>query len=86
MQLHTLWKKIYDGAYHESKQYDLLCYVNIYICVQDMLETDVQFDGDQNNPNPQIFIAIQNSQRQLKRYTINDMMLKYWKPSTSRQC
>ena len=37
MKSHTLHQKQYNGAYHEPKQYDLLCGGNIHIWVQDIM-------------------------------------------------
>ena len=60
-------KKQDYGVYHEPRQRDLLYGGNIHLWVQDIMETSVQFDGDQNNTNLQTFLAIRNTQHQEKK-------------------
>ena len=68
--------KQYDGAQHESKQWDLLCGGNIYLQDQDTLETSVQFDGDTNKPNLQTVISIRKTQRREEQVVLSTIWCK----------
>ena len=63
-------KKQDDDAYHEPKQYDLLCGGNTHIWVQYILETSVQFDGYQHNTKIQKFLASQKNQLRRKQFIL----------------
>ena len=65
-----------NGAYHDSKQWYLLCGGNIHILVQDILERSVRFDVDQNNLNLQTVIARQNTQLQEKQVILSTIQCK----------
>ena len=56
-------KKQDSGAYHEPKQWDILCGGNIHLWVQDILETSVKLDGYKNNTNLKTVLSRQNTQR-----------------------
>ena len=53
-----------------------MCDGDIHLCVQDILETSVQFYGDTNNPNLQTVLASQKTQRREEHIILSTIQYK----------
>ena len=54
-----------------------MCFWNIHLRIQDILETSVRFDGDTNNPSLQTVLAIQKIQCREERFILSTIRCKW---------